>query len=204
MPNHIHSPEHDRWHRSLIALLLTFGLLAVQYYVWTTQESVTLLGDFVHTNSDALTILGATWVAWRAANAKPVQHRVEYALTFFAIATLLFGALVVFWEAYDHWKHPVGYSGWALLLPALYGMIGNFISHRLLGGVDKELHTHLHHSVLEHFFQDFIISAAVLMTGIVNIVVHAAWIDAPLGFCVGLFLLYRSWKLLTTPFDHQH
>jgi len=204
----VHSPEQDRFKRYLSALLIAISLFLIQLTVLFSQDSVTLLGDVVHTASDTLVIFGATWVAHKGARQQKIHHATEHWLTLFAIVTLLLGALFVFVEAYDHWRHPVGYVGWMLLIPAVSGMIGNWIAHRHLGGVHEAFHSHLHESTTEHFFQDFIVSAAVLCAALVNIVWGTTWIDAPLGALVGSFLLYRSWKLLAeyreTNTPHRH
>ncbi|ABE39366.1 cation transporter [Rhodopseudomonas sp. AAP120] len=179
-------------------LTSSFMILEVIGGLWT--GSLALLADAAHMLTDAgglALALIAIQFAERARTPKNtfgyVRLEVLSALTNAVVLLLL--TVYILYEAYQRFKSPPDIIGGPMLLVAFAGLVVNFISMRLLAGGSKESL-----NVKGAYFEvlaDLLGSLGVVAAAVVVLLTGWKPIDPIIGAGIGLFIVPRTWTLMT-------
>lgn len=185
-------------------LWITFGLTFTYFFVevvaglWT--NSLALLADAAHMLTDVGGLGLALFAAW--VSAKPTNPAKTYGYYRVEILAALTNAVVLFlisfyilYEAYRRFQEPPEVSSLPMLAVAVVGLIVNLIGVWLLRRGAKES-LNLQGAFLE-IVSDLLSSVGVLMAGGIMWATGWYYADPIFSVVIGLFILPRSWKLMT-------
>lgn len=197
---HGHSHGAGGNERSLaITLVLTTIFLVVEVVVGILTGSLALISDAAHmlTDSAALAIaLGAIWIGKRAADKRRTfgYYRFEILAAAFNAVLLFVVAAYILYEAYQRLGAPQEIQSTGMLVTAVFGMMVNLISMRVLaGGKDSSLN--VKGAYLE-VWSDLLGSVGVIVGAIVIKLTGWLWVDSVVAVLIGLWVLPRTWALL--------
>ncbi|MCO5584840.1 hypothetical protein L7F22_038772 [Adiantum nelumboides] len=182
-----------------LALGLTFVYMLVQIVVGLASGSLALLSDAAHMGTDVLG-LGLALAAVVLANRPGASQRTfgNYRLEVLAAAInglLLFGvAAWVLLEAIRRFSDPGEVTGLPVLVTAVFGLLVNVVSMRVLAGGAKES-LNVKGAYLE-VLADMIGSIGVIVGA--GVVLLTGWVhaDTVVGAAIGLFILPRTYVLM--------
>lgn len=175
---------------SLLVLLLTSLL---QFFIFTTTNSLSLLADLIHNFGDALTALPL-------AAAFILHNRVaEKNAGYFVVATLFFSATVTAVEALNRLLHPQPVTGlYILALAGLIGFLGNEIAAVIRLRAGARLHSPALIADGKHARIDGFVSLAVVMSAIF-IAFNLPIADTLIGLFITIIILriaYQSYIVI--------
>lgn len=117
----------------LFALILTAGIMLVEFFGGLMTNSLALLSDSGHMLSDVSALLFSL-LAMRAAS-KPASdikpfgyHRFEILAALFNGVSLVLIAALILWEAFKRLLHPQMVGTETMMLIAVFGLIANLLS----------------------------------------------------------------------------
>lgn len=197
---HSHAlPQNKSEGRLWIALGLTSTFLIAEVVAGLLFGSLALLADAAHMFTDAAALgisLAAVRVAQRPADARRTYgyHRFEILAAAFN-ALMLFGAAIyILYEAWQRFRSPAEVQSGAMLVVAVFGLVINLVSMRLLsGGKDSSLN--VKGAYLE-VWSDMLGSLGVIVAAIVIRFTGWTWVDTVVAVGIGLWVLPRTWTLL--------
>jgi cobalt-zinc-cadmium efflux system protein len=186
------------------SLWITFGLTFAYFVVevvaglWT--NSLALLADATHMLTDVGGLGLALFAAWMSA--KPTSPTKTYGYYRVEILAALTNAVVLFlisfyilYEAYRRFQEPPEVSSLPMLGVAAVGLVVNLIGIWLLRrGAEKSLN--LRGAFLE-VVSDLLSSVGVLVAGGIMWATGWYYADPIFSVLIGLFILPRTWKLMT-------
>jgi cobalt-zinc-cadmium efflux system protein len=176
----------------------TLALVIAEIFGGTLGRSVALLNDAVHNLSDVPT-LAISWVALRWAS-RPADsdrtygyHRAGILAAFTNALLLVFVALVLAYEAWERFAHPVAVvEGWMIATSiAALAVNGGITLALVRGRSDLNLR-----SILIHNFGDALSNIAILVGALVIHSTGALWLDPALGLAIGALVLWSAWGIL--------
>ncbi|WP_226379747.1 cation diffusion facilitator family transporter [Pseudonocardia sp. KRD291] len=182
-----------------LALGLTFVYMLVQIVVGLASGSLALLSDAAHMGTDVLG-LGLALAAVVLANRPGASQRTfgNYRLEVLAAAInglLLFGvAAWVLLEAIRRFSEPGEVTGLPVLVTAVFGLLVNVVSMRVLAGEAKES-LNVKGAYLE-VLADMIGSIGVIVGALVVLLTGWVYADTVVGAAIGLFILPRTYVLM--------
>ncbi|MBW0103729.1 cation transporter [Pseudonocardia sp. KRD-291] len=185
--------------RMALALGLTFVYMLVQIVVGLASGSLALLSDAAHMGTDVLG-LGLALAAVVLANRPGASQRTfgNYRLEVLAAAInglLLFGvAAWVLLEAIRRFSEPGEVTGLPVLVTAVFGLLVNVVSMRVLAGEAKES-LNVKGAYLE-VLADMIGSIGVIVGALVVLLTGWVYADTVVGAAIGLFILPRTYVLM--------
>ena len=190
--------KHSR--RLALALGLTGSFLIAEVIGGLLTGSLALLSDAAHMFTDAAA-LAVALVAIRIAQ-RPADRTRTFGYYRFEILAAAFNAVVLFlvafyilYEAYRRLFEPTEIQTIGMLLVALGGLIVNTISFSLLrAGSEESLN--VKGAYLE-VLADLLGSVAVIAGALLIRFTGWAWIDPVLAALIGLWVLPRTWTLLS-------
>ena len=176
----------------------TLALVIAEIFGGTVGRSVALLNDAVHNLSDVPT-LAISWVALRWAS-RPADsdrtygyHRAGILAAFTNALLLVFVALVLAYEAWERFAHPVAVvESWMIATSiAALAVNGGITLALVRGRSDLNLR-----SILIHNFGDALSNIAILIGAVVIHSTGALWLDPALGLAIGALVLWSAWGIL--------
>ncbi|CAL60736.1 Cobalt-zinc-cadmium resistance protein CzcD [Herminiimonas arsenicoxydans] len=184
----------------LIALALTSCFLIAEVIGGFITGSLALISDAAHmfTDSAALAIaLVAIKVGKRLANKKRTFGYYRFEILAAAVnAILLFAvAIYIIFEAYQRFKNPPEIQSMGMLAIAIAGLCINLISMRILSG-GKDNSINMKGAYLE-VWSDMLGSIGVIVGALVIGWTGWSWVDSVIAVAIGLWVLPRTWKLLS-------
>lgn len=186
--------------RLLYALVLTLTYMIAEVIGAVVTGSLALLADAAHMFTDAGG-LALALVAISFSKREPTAQksygfmRGEILAALVNAVVLLLLTVYILWEAYKRFVDPPQVLGWPMLLVASIGLIVNLVSMKLLSaGADESL------NVKGAYFEvlsDMLGSLGVIVAAL--IVMWTGWtlVDPIIGAAIGLFIVPRTWKLLS-------
>ena len=133
--HHVHAHEHAAGNRKglTIALIITGGIMILEFVGGLLTNSLALLSDSAHMLSDTAAIalsLAAFWFAARppSANKSYGYYRFEILAALFNGLTLFVMAGFIVFEAYERFIDPPEVAGGTMMVIALVGLAANLIS----------------------------------------------------------------------------
>lgn len=206
--DHNHSHGHHHHHTFNItnlnrAFVIGIGLnlifVLIEFIAGFYTRSLALLSDAGHNLSDVAT-LGLSLFAFQIAKRKATL-RYTYGFHRGTILASLTNAVILFiavgsigWEAIQRFMSPVETEGKTISIVAGIGIIINATS-ALLFFRDKEKDLNVKGAYL-HLAMDALVSAGVVIAGIIIIYTHATWIDPVISLIIMIILIYSTWGLL--------
>jgi cobalt-zinc-cadmium efflux system protein len=191
-----------RWAFGINSLIWVFQLLIVIFIA----NSLALLGDAAHSVSDTIVLFGTCLLLGKTIRNPHGNHEgTKRALTRGAVILLWLSAAYLITEGYERITSPVYFPGWPVVLIALVAATGNFFSHRMIHGVDKSLHDHVHRANVLHILADLFISVAVVVSGLGSIFFNFPGLDGWIALIVAGWMFWRGIILFReTLCAHKH
>src|SRR5207237_3512253 len=197
---HRHLGGPDRRRPLTIVLVLTCGYLIVEVIAGWLTHSLALLADAGHMLTDVAGLgLALTAMAFAVKPATPDHtygyYRFEILASVVNAVVLLLISFFILYEAYGRLRHPPEIASGPVLVVAVIGLIVNLIGARLLrsGAPDS---VNVKGAYLE-VIADLMSSAGVVVAALVMWATGWYYADPLVSAGIGLFILPRTWRLLT-------
>ena len=184
----------------LIALGLTTTFLLVEIAGGIITGSLALLSDAAHMFTDAAALgiaLMAIRIGRRPADDKRTfgYYRFEILAASFNAALLFLVAIYILYEAYRRISNPESIGSVGMLVVAIAGLVINLLSMRILSS-GKESSLNVKGAYLE-VWADMLGSLGVILGAVVIYFTGATWVDSVVAVGIGLWVLPRTWTLLS-------
>lgn len=212
---HSHSHSHDHSHglghhhhpveiksvnrAFVIGIILNFAFVLIEATIGLAIHSLSLLSDAGHNLADVASLAMAL-IAFRLMKVKPTEkYTYGYKKTTILVALLNAGILLlslgaIGYEAIHRLMSPEPLPGKTISIVAAIGIVVNGVTALLfLRGKDSDLNIK---SAFLHLLSDAIVSAGLVVGGIIIYFTGMYWIDAALSILVALIILFSTWQLL--------
>lgn len=196
--NHAAGVTNER--KLALAIGLTGTFLVAEIIGGILTQSLALLSDAAHMFTDVMALVIAL-VAIRIGK-RAADHRRTYGYRRFEILAAAFNAIILFlvalyilYEAYKRFLNPPDIQTTGMLIVATIGLVVNIISMRILVS-GSETSLNMKGAYLE-VFSDMLGSIGVILGA--GIIYFTGWkqVDPILAVLIGLWVLPRTWKLLS-------
>jgi cobalt-zinc-cadmium efflux system protein len=203
--NHSH---HDHSHLAVltsvnsafvIGILLNVLFVVIEAVVGFSIHSLSLLSDAGHNLADVGS-LGLSLLAFRLLKVK-ANHKYTYGYRKTTIVAALFNAMILLisiaiiaYEAIQRFSNPPALPGKTIALVAGIGIFVNFITAVLfLKNKERDLNIK---SAYLHMMADALVSAGIMVGGIVIYYTGQYWIDPVASMIIVTVILWSTWGLL--------
>ncbi|WP_221568945.1 cation diffusion facilitator family transporter [Alkalihalobacillus sp. TS-13] len=194
-----HHHDHKGNKRGLIiALLITSGIIVLQFIGVLITNSMALLADSAHMLNDALSLvisLIAMIIATKMASVKMTYgyHRFEILAALFNGMLLFVMAGLILIEAYERVLHPASVNSLTMVVVAFIGFVAN-----LLSAWQMKSHGDVHNNVnlrsaYLHILGDALSSIGVIIGGILMTITQWYMVDPVISGFVALMILRSGW-----------
>ena len=208
---HGHPHGHSRGHvpdvkgKKLFAVtILNMAITAAEIVGGLLSNSLSLLSDAVHNLGDTLAVFAA-YLANIFGNRKADykytfgRKRVEI-LTAFSNAVILIAICIfLFMEAYERLIDPQPIKGALMLIVAVVGLIGNWVSILILQK-DKKKNINVRAAYM-HLVGDTLSSVAVIIGGVAIWLWEILWVDPVITVAVSVYIIYHTWGIVRETVD---
>lgn len=203
--SHGHSHHHMRNNKKglTIALVITAGIMLLEFFGGLFTNSLALLADSGHMLSDvgALALsLAAIWFA-----AKPPSPNKTYGFYRFEILAALMNGITLFlvcgfiiWEAYDRFLDPPKVASGSMMVIACIGLLANILSAWSLmrqGDVKDNINIR---SAYLHIIGDALGSVGAIVAGLLMLLFSWYIADPIISVIVALLILKSAWSVMKT------
>ena len=197
--DHHHPEVKDATPAFLIGIGLNIAFVVIELIVGLSSSSLALVSDAGHNAVDVISLLLAL-LAFKMLKVK-ANENYSYGYKKLSILISLVNALFliitvgfIFYEGIRRISDPVEVPGKLVSLIALIGIFVNGISAWLFfKGKEKDINTR---GAYLHMLSDAIVSAGVVIAGIIIYFTNWFWLDTVLSFVIGLVILVATWRLL--------
>lgn len=183
----------------IIGISLNFLFVVIEVIVGLSIKSLSLLSDAGHNLADVGS-LALSLIAFRLLKVKANSHY-TYGYRKTTILVALFNAFVllisigaIVYEAAHRVIHPEPLPGKIIAIVAAIGIAINFAS-ALLFLKNKESDLNIKSAYL-HLMSDAVVSAGIVVGGIVIIYTQWYWLDAVISIVIAIVILVGTWSLL--------
>lgn len=205
----------------LFSFIIITGYMFIEAIGGWLTGSLALLSDAGHMLSDAVA-LGATLMAFKIGE-KSATHQKTFGYKRFEIlvatlngATLVFIALMIFYEAIKRFNSPPEIATQGMLIVATVGMLVNilvaWLMHRGSHAVEGDGHEHSHHSDTKkerkkpanlnmqsaylHVLSDLMGSVAAIIAALLMMGFGWVWADAVASVIVAILILVSGYRVV--------
>ncbi|MCH5584397.1 cation diffusion facilitator family transporter [Shimazuella sp. AN120528] len=213
MHNHSHSHHHDHPHHArnnnknglLTALLITAGIMILEFFGGLVTNSLALLSDSGHMLSDVSALALSLIAMWFAS--RPPSPRKTYGYYRFEILAALFNGVALFviagiigWEAFSRMLEPPKVASGSMIVISIIGLIANLLSAWVLmrQGDTKE-NINLRSAYL-HIIGDAIGSLGAIIAGILMQTFGWYIADPIISILVSILILKSAWGVVSHSF----
>lgn len=198
-----HHSRKDQRKRMLIVLIVLFLFMIVEIVVAFLSKSLALLADAGHilTDAGALSLsLIAIWFTEKPPTAGKTYgyYRSEILAGFINASVLIAVSIFILISAWQRLNAPPVIEPVPVFFMAILGLAINLFCMRLVSD------GHKHHdksinakAVYLELLGDTLASVGVIISSIVIIFFHWYQVDVFVGFLIGVFILVRTWGLLS-------
>lgn len=202
----------DAYFRYRTGLTISLAVVLVQIAVLfftgrgtLTNWSIGLFEDTMHGVADNLVLIGTTIVLYfEAQGATKNKGRKR-------VLALIGGVLLVcsgIGGGYVAYGRMIGVQmqifGWALACTSLIAVIGGGLAFRVIHGVHKSQHDHLHKSATAHLVGDLVISIVVFLSSLGIIFFNLPAIDSWVGLMfIAPWMVWRGIQILKYRDPHE-
>ncbi|RTE09267.1 cation diffusion facilitator family transporter [Paenibacillus whitsoniae] len=183
------------------ALLITAGIMILEFVGGLWTNSLALLSDSGHMLSDAGSLALSLFAMWLAA--RPASPRRSFGFHRFEILAALFNAVTLFviagfiiWEAVERFRHPAPVASGTMMVIALVGLLANLLSAWSLmrkGDVHGNLNLR---SAYLHILGDALGSVGAILAGLAMLLFGWYVADPIISVIVSLLILRGAWDVL--------
>lgn len=200
--DHTHTHHHgpDDFNRAFaIGIVLNLLFVGVEAGYGLFADSLALVADAGHNLSDVMTLVvawAAMTIAKRSATARHTYgFKKGTLLASLGSALFLYAALgVILWEAVGRLQSPVPVHGMTITVVAAIGVVINTLTALLfMAGRKKDLNLK---AAFLHMAADAVVSAGVVVSGLVITATGWNMVDPVLSIVIALFILVAGWGLL--------
>jgi cobalt-zinc-cadmium efflux system protein len=183
----------------IVGIILNFAFVLIEAIVGIAIHSMSLLSDAGHNLADVAS-LGLSLFAFRMMKAKSnTIYTYGYKKTTVLVALLNGGILLIsigaiLYESVHRLILPEPLPGKTISIVAAIGILINTIT-ALLFFRNKESDLNIKGAFL-HLMSDAVVSAALVVGGIIIIYTKWYWIDPLLGIVVAVVIVFSTWNLL--------
>jgi len=195
---HVHAPA-SFGAAFAVGIALNLGFVGVEAAYGFLANSVALLADAGHNLGDVLG-LGAAWLASELTKRAP-SGRFTYGLRGSSILAALFNAVflmltvgAISLEAIERLGAPELVAGKTVMIVAAAGIVVNGVTAALFAsgrGSDINLR-----GAFLHQASDALVSAGVVVAGLVILLTGWAWLDPAVSLAVNAVIVWGTWGLL--------
>lgn len=198
--HHHHTVDPAQVNRAfVIGIVLNFAFVLIEVIVGLSIHSLSLLSDAGHNLADVAS-LAMSLIAFRLLKVKPTErYTYGYKKTTILVALLNAAILLVSlgaigYEAIHRLMSPEPLPGKTISIVAAIGIVINALTALLfLRGKDNDLNIR---GAFLHLLSDAIVSAGLVVGGIIIFYTNLFWIDAALSLIVAIIILFSTWSLL--------
>jgi cobalt-zinc-cadmium efflux system protein len=201
---HHHAPPARMTTAFVVGIVLNVSFVVLGVIAGVIAHSTALLADAAHNMGDVLG-LGAAWGATILARRSRTERRTYGLRRTTILAALANGGLVLFaiggvvWEAIQRLGAPPPVDGAVVAIVAAIGVLLNGIAALMfVRGRDKDMNIR---GAFLHLAADAVVSAGVVVAGIVVWTTGWAWIDPAVSLLVSLIILRGTWALVREAMD---
>ena len=213
--NHNHEHNHEHSHglghhhhqvdlksinqAFVVGIILNLAFVLIEAIVGLSIHSLSLLSDAGHNLADVAS-LALSLIAFRLMKVRPTEkYTYGYKKTTILVALLNAAVLLlslgaIGYEAVHRLMQPEPLPGKTISIVAAIGILVNALT-ALLFLRNKENDLNIRSAFL-HLLSDAIVSAGLVIGGIVIYYTHLYWIDAALSLIVAIIILFSTWQLL--------
>lgn len=198
--HHHHPVNLEKVNRAfVIGIVLNFLFVVIEVVVGLSIHSLSLLSDAGHNLADVASLAMAL-IAIRLLKIKPTEkYTYGYKKTTILVALLNAAILLISlgaigYEAIHRLMDPEPLPGKTIAIVAAIGIAINAVT-ALLFLRDRENDLNVRGAFL-HLLSDAVVSAALVIGGIIIFFTHLYWIDAVLSLLVAIVILFSTWQLL--------
>lgn len=187
----------------LIALIITTGIMLLEFFGGLITNSLALLSDSGHMLSDASSLflsLVAFWFATRPASPKKTYgfYRFEILAALFNAVTLFVIAGFIVYEAFQRFFDPPTVASGTMMIIAGIGLLANLLSAwSLISKGDVKNNVNLRSAYL-HVLGDALGSVGAIIAGVLMLLFEWYIADPIISVVVALLILKSAWGVLTT------
>lgn len=181
-----------------LGFIINSSFMLFEFAVGFITGSLILIADASHNLTDSIT-LAISWLGNRIAK-KPADtshtlgHGRAAVLTAFINSTILVAvAVLIFFEAYQRFLHPVSLKGGVIAATAVVGIFANGSIALLFRKSTSDINVRAAYTNMAF---DTIFSVAAMVAGLLILLTHKTWIDPAISVGVGLGLLYAAFGIL--------
>ena len=198
--HHHHTVDPKQVNRAfMIGIVLNFAFVIIEVMVGLAIHSLSLLSDAGHNLADVAS-LAMSLIAFRLLKVKPTEkYTYGYKKTTILVALLNGSILLVSlgaigYEAIHRLIAPEPLPGKTISIVAAIGIVINALTALLfLRGKDNDLNIR---GAFLHLLSDAIVSAGLVVGGLLIFYTNLFWIDAALSLIVAIVILFSTWGLL--------
>jgi cobalt-zinc-cadmium efflux system protein len=206
--SHGHGDNHGHDHagapslqgRLAFAVALNLVFVGVELAYGFIANSIALIADAGHNLSDVLG-LAATLVA-AVLTVRPATGRFTYGMRRASVLAalgnavlLLFTSGAIAWEAVQRLLEPQAVGGAVVMIVAALGMLISGASAWLLGAASHAHDLNIRSAFL-HMVGDAVVSAGVVLSGLIILRTGWTWVDPLVSLIVVIVILAGTWGLL--------
>ncbi len=209
--HHHHGHDHGHHHHDhgregnkkalIIALLITVGIMLLEFFGGLITNSLALLSDSGHMLSDASSLMLSLIAICFAS--RPASPNKTYGFYRFEILAALFNGVTLFviagfivWEAIERFYHPPTVASSLMMVIASIGLIANIIAAwSLLRKGDVKHNINLRSAYL-HIIGDALGSVGAIVAGLVMLVFGWYMADPIISVLVALLILKGAWGVI--------
>ncbi|MEH7225298.1 cation diffusion facilitator family transporter [Bacillus sp. JJ1566] len=186
----------------LIALVITTGIMLLEFFGGLFTNSLALLSDSGHMLSDASSLflsLVAFWFATRPASPKKTYgfYRFEILAALFNAVTLFIIAGFIVYEAFQRFFEPPTVASGTMMLIAGIGLLANLASAwSLISKGDVKNNVNLRSAYL-HVLGDALGSVGAIIAGLLMLLFEWYIADPIISVVVAILILKSAWGVLT-------
>ncbi|OAB44407.1 cation diffusion facilitator family transporter [Paenibacillus glacialis] len=208
---HGHSHDHSHGHFEearegnkkglIIALVITAGIMFLEFFGGIITNSLALLSDSGHMLSDTSSLLLSLIAIWFAS--RPASPKKSYGYYRFEILAALFNGISLFviagfivWEAIGRFSEPPTVASGAMMLIASIGLLANLISAwSLMRKGDVKNNVNLRSAYL-HILGDALGSVGAIVAGVFMLLFDWYIADPIISVIVALLILKSAWGVI--------
>ncbi|MGA9658922.1 MAG: cation diffusion facilitator family transporter [Asticcacaulis sp.] len=194
---HSHAPT-DFGSRFLLAASLNAIFIAAEIIYGLKANSLALLADAGHNFSDVIGLILA-WAAWWLAQKKPMANY-TYGFRGASIMAALFNAILLLvavggiaWEAVQRFQSHEAIAGDLVMWVAGLGILVNGFTAWLFMSGQADINIR---GAFAHLAADALVSAAVVIIGLLMMLTGWVWLDPALSLVVAAVIVWGTWGLL--------
>ncbi|MEH7236654.1 cation diffusion facilitator family transporter [Bacillus sp. JJ1562] len=200
--NHFDEVREGNKKGLLIALIITSGIMLLEFFGGLITNSLALLSDSGHMLSDASSLflsLVAFWFATRPASPKKTYgfYRFEILAALFNAVTLFIIAGFIVYEAFDRFFEPPTVASGTMMIIAGIGLLANLLSAwSLISKGDVKNNVNLRSAYL-HVLGDALGSVGAIIAGLLMLLFEWYIADPIISVVVAFLILKSAWGVLT-------